>query len=454
MYTLDDTIAAIATPTGIGGIGIVRLSGPDAHRILHSLFVPVGEDGKGRHRRLVYGHILDPVSSHVVDEVLATAMAAPRTYTRQDMAEIQAHGGMAPLRAILELCLAHGARLAEPGEFTLRAFVSGRIDLSQAEAVMDVVRAKTDRALEAAVGQLQGALSQRVRHIRGKLLDALAHLQAQMDFCEDEIPEFDLVQDLSRAAGELSRLVEEAAKGIILREGLRVAIVGKPNAGKSSLLNRLLRADRALVTPIPGTTRDTLEETLDIHGFPVVLVDTAGIAEPRDPIEALGIERSLRSLDSADLALWVTDGSSPVTEEDRRIAGHLERRDTLVIVNKVDLPQASNPERLLSEAPYVRVSCLTGEGIDQLEQQIADAVLQGELSVSERGSVIHTRHRALFAASLSVVERTRHALMEGLTPDLVAVDLQEVIHLLGQVTGDTASEELLDTIFGQFCIGK
>ena len=226
MLSLDDTIAAIATPVGVGGIGIVRLSGPDAHPILRSLFAPAGQDGELTHRRLVYGHVLDPKTGRVVDEVLATAMAAPSTYTRQDMAEIQAHGGMAPLRAILGLCLAQGARLAERGEFTLRAFVSGRIDLSQAEAVMDVVRAKTDRALEAAVGQLQGELSGRVRQVRGRLLRVLAHLQAQMDFSEDEIPEFDPIHDLDRLAEELSGLVEEAAKGIILREGLRVAIVG------------------------------------------------------------------------------------------------------------------------------------------------------------------------------------------------------------------------------------
>jgi len=454
MLSLDDTIVAIGTPVGIGGIGIVRLSGPKAHEILRALFVPADAHSELTHRKLVYGHVVSPLTGHVVDEVLATAMVAPGTYTRQDMAEIHAHGGIAPLRAILDLCLSKGARLAERGEFTLRAFLSGRIDLSQAEAVLDVVVAKTNRALQAAVGQLQGGLSQRVRDLRGALLETLAHLQAQMDFAEDEIPDLDAAEALACAAEELTRLTEDAAKGIILREGLRVAIVGKPNVGKSSLLNRLLRTDRAIVTPFPGTTRDTLEETLDVRGFPVVLVDTAGIAEPQGPVEALGIERSLSSLDSADLALWVTDGSAAITEEDRGLAERLDGDRTLVVVNKVDLPQISRPQELLPEAPYVRLSCLTGEGIEALEDSIAAKVLEGELPLGERASVTSTRHRALFAESLSIVKRAQQGLADGLTSDLVAVDLQEAIYLLGQLTGETASEELLDTIFGQFCIGK
>lgn len=454
MFSLDDTIVAIATPPGVGGIGIVRLSGPEAHTILRALFVGAGSADELAHRRLVYGRVVDPDSGRVVDEVLVTAMCAPATYTRQDVAEIHAHGGMVPLRAILELCLVHGARLAEPGEFTLRAFALGRIDLSQAEAVLDVIRAKTGRALEVAVGQLQGALSQRVRKVRAQLLGTLAHLQAQMDFVDDEIPEHHATEELAGAAATLSNLVDEAAKGIILREGVRVAIVGKPNVGKSSLLNRLLRSDRAIVTPYPGTTRDTLEETLDIRGLPVVLVDTAGIAEPQDPVEVLGIERSLRSLEGADLVLWVTDGAAPVSEEDRRLAVRLDRQRTVVVVNKNDLPRVSHPQQLLNEAPCVQVSCLTGEGIEALEEQMAAMVLGGHLAVGERASLTSSRHRVLFVQALRAVEQARRTMSEGATPDLVAVDLQEAVYLLGQITGETASEELLDIIFTQFCIGK
>jgi len=389
-----------------------------------------------------------------VDEVLATAMRAPATYTRQDVAEIHAHGGMVALRAILAVCLAQGARLAEPGEFTLRAFLLGRIDLAQAEAVLDLIRAKTARALEAAAGQLGGALSGRVSELRDRLLRLLAHLQAQMDFSEDEIPELRLADALAPLAHDLASLVDEAAKGMILREGVRVAIVGKPNVGKSSLLNRLLRADRAIVTPYPGTTRDTLEETLDIQGYPLVLVDTAGIAEPQDPIEALGIERSLRSLEHADLVLWVTDVSTPLSDGDRDLAGRLDPGRTLVIANKIDLAEVSRPQDLLPEAPCVRLSCLTGEGIASLEAELVRLVERDSTSMAGHASAASVRHRALFDQALQAVRRAEVGLGQGATPDLLAVDLGEAVYLLGQVTGETASEELLDTIFAQFCIGK
>jgi len=406
------------------------------------------------HRRLVYGHIVDPADGCVVDEVLATAMRAPATYTRQDVAEIHAHGGMVALRAILAVCLDQGARLAEPGEFTLRAFLLGRIDLAQAEAVLDLIRAKTARALEAAAGQLGGALSGRVSELRDRLLRLLAHLQAQMDFSEDEIPELRLADALAPLAHDLASLVDEAAKGMILREGVRVAIVGKPNVGKSSLLNRLLRADRAIVTPYPGTTRDTLEETLDIQGYPLVLVDTAGIAEPQDPIEALGIERSLRSLEHADLVLWVTDVSTPLSDGDRDLAGRLDPGRTLVIANKIDLAEVSRPQDLLPEAPCVRLSCLTGEGIASLEAELVRLVERDSTSMAGHASAASVRHRALFDQALQAVRRAEVGLGQGATPDLLAVDLAEAVYLLGQVTGETASEELLDTIFAQFCIGK
>jgi len=389
-----------------------------------------------------------------VDEVLATAMRAPATYTRQDVAEIHAHGGMVALRAILAVCLAQGARLAEPGEFTLRAFLLGRIDLAQAEAVLDLIRAKTDRALEVAAGQLGGALSGPVSELRARLIGLLAHLQAQMDFSEDEIPELQIADALAPLAHDLASLVDEAAKGMILREGVRIAIVGKPNVGKSSLLNRLLRADRAIVTPYPGTTRDTLEETLDVQGYPLVLVDTAGIAEPQDPIEALGIERSLRSLGHADLALWVTDVSAPLSDKDRYLAGRLDPGRTLVIANKIDLPEMSRPQELLPEAPSVRLSCLTGEGIPSLEAELVRLVERDSTSMAGHASAASIRHRALFDQALQAVRRAEVGLGQGATPDLLAVDLAEAVYLLGQVTGETASEELLDTIFAQFCIGK
>jgi len=452
-YSVDDTIAAIATPLGVGGIGIVRLSGPRAHDILRACFVSA--DGSPlAHRRLVYGYVIDPADGQRVDEVLATVMVAPATYTRQDVAEIHAHGGMVALRAILALCLAQGARLAEPGEFTLRAFLLGRVDLAQAEAVLDLIRAKTDRALTAALSQLDGGLSQQVSQVRRRLVSLVAHLQAQMDFPEDEIPELALGDALAEATHDLTGLVNEAARGIILREGVRAAIVGKPNVGKSSLLNCLLRADRAIVTPYPGTTRDTLEETLDIQGYPLVLVDTAGIAEPQDPVEALGIERSLRSLERSELVLWVADAAAPLTDEDRQLAARLDPHRTLVVVNKVDLAEASKPQELLPEAAFVRVSCLTGEGIVELEAQLATMVERDGAAMGAHASAAGVRHRALFDQAWQAVRRAEASWGMGATPDLLAVDLEEAVYLLGQVTGETASEEMLDSIFGQFCIGK
>ncbi|HSJ53586.1 MAG TPA: tRNA uridine-5-carboxymethylaminomethyl(34) synthesis GTPase MnmE, partial [Anaerolineae bacterium] len=323
MLSLDDTIAAIATPLGEGGIGIVRLSGPDAAAILDRLFVPASPSHGGRlqPRTLHYGHVVDPATGQVVDEVLAAHLPAPATYTRQDVVEIDGHGGIVALRRVLGLCLRHGARLAEAGEFTARAFLNGRLDLAQAEAVLDVVQARTEVSLAAAVDQLGGRLSNRLQPLREKLLHSLAYLEASLDFDQDEIPEQQIGPDLEDVAAELTRLLNEAERGILYRHGVRAAIVGRPNVGKSSLLNRLLRASRAIVTDIPGTTRDTLEETLNLEGIPVVLVDTAGIsAETEDPIERLGIERSRAALAAADLALLVVDASEPLTPADRAIA--------------------------------------------------------------------------------------------------------------------------------------
>ncbi|MGD8624523.1 MAG: tRNA uridine-5-carboxymethylaminomethyl(34) synthesis GTPase MnmE, partial [Anaerolineae bacterium] len=340
MYSLDDTIAAISTPTGEGGIGIVRLTGPQSAPILDRLFAPATGRPAGAlaPRTLHYGRVVDPDTGQVVDEVLAAYMPAPRTYTRQDVVEINGHGGIVALRRILELCLRQGARPAERGEFTARAFLNGRLDLAQAEAVLDVVQAKTGVSLQAAVDQLAGHLSDRVRSVRARLLEALAFLEASLDFVEDELPDREIGPDLEAAGEALSRLLADADRGIIYRQGIRAAIVGRPNVGKSSLLNRLLRTSRAIVTDIPGTTRDTLEETLNLQGIPVILVDTAGIAAgTRDPIERLGIERSRAALAQADLALLVVDASCPPESADREIAALVAGKPAILVLNKIDL---------------------------------------------------------------------------------------------------------------------
>ncbi len=456
MISLDDTIAAIATPVGEGGIGIVRLSGPDAANILERLFVPASPLPAGRRqpRALHYGHIEDPATGQVVDEVLAAHMPAPATYTRQDVVEIDGHGGIVALRRILGLCLRHGARLAEAGEFTARAFLNGRLDLAQAEAVLDVVRSRTEVSLQAAVDQLAGRLSDQLRPLRARLVEALAYTEATLDFAEDEIPPQDIGHALAEAAAGLQRLLAEAERGIVYRQGVRVAIVGRPNVGKSSLLNRLLRTNRAIVTDVPGTTRDTLEETLNLRGIPVVLVDTAGIqAEPDDPVERLGVQRSRAALAQADLALLVVDTSQPLTDADRAIAGLVRGRPAIVVLNKVDLPAHAEPG-VDASLPAVRVSALSGQGLDTLEETLVETVLSGEVTASEAPMVTNPRHKEALERALDHVRAAGAAHDRGELPELLAIDLSAAVQALGEITGQAAGEDLIETIFSNFCVGK
>jgi tRNA modification GTPase len=460
MYSLDDTIVAVSTPLGEGGIGIVRMSGPEAPDILHRLFVP-GPDGVPaaglQPRTLHYGHILEPVMGQIVDEVLAVHMPAPRTYTRQDVVEINGHGGFVALQRIQALCLRQGARLAEPGEFTARAFLNGRLDLAQAEAVLDVVQAKTEMSLQVAMGQLAGHLSDQVWAVRARLVGVLAYLEASIDFVEDEIPERDIGPDLEQASAQLSRLLADADRGIIYRQGVRTAIVGRPNVGKSSLLNQLLRTNRAIVTDIPGTTRDTLEETLNLKGIPVVLVDTAGIAaRTNDPIEQLGIERSRIALNQADLALLVIDASQPLEEADREIAALVTTKPAIVVLNKVDLLQHRHPspQSSILDAPCVRLSTLTGEGLEALEAAIVETVLSGQVTGSEAPLVTRPRHKEALNQALDHIDAANDAYQRDELADMLAIDLTAAVNALGLITGQTASDELVETIFSNFCVGK
>lgn len=465
MISLDDTIVAISTPIGAGGIGIVRMTGPDSVRILRQLFTPGHEPGswEPEPRILHYGHITDPVEGVIVDEVLAAYMPAPRTYTRQDVVEINGHGGIVALRRVLGLCLRQGARLAEAGEFTARAFLNGRLDLAQSEAVLDIVQAKTEVSLQAAVAQLGGRLSDRVRAVRTGLVGALAYLEASIDFEEDEIPERDIGSDLEWAEDAISQLLADADRGIIYRQGIRAAIVGRPNVGKSSLLNRLLRTSRAIVTDIPGTTRDTLEETLNLEGVPVVLVDTAGIAErTADPIERLGIERSRSALAQADLALLVVDISQPLTSADRAIAALVQDKPAIVVANKTDLlaavpakqPGAGAIDSPIAGAACVAVSALTGQGLETLEQTIVETVLSGRVAASDAPVVTSPRHKEALSRALDHVRSAEVAHHDGQLIDLIAIDVSAAVNALGEITGQTASEDLIDTIFSTFCIGK
>ncbi|MBM4428769.1 MAG: tRNA uridine-5-carboxymethylaminomethyl(34) synthesis GTPase MnmE [Chloroflexi bacterium] len=461
MLALDDTIVAISTPIGEGGIGIVRLSGPQARVILQQVFLPsrvvpstAPNSVEFESHRFYYGHVLDRKANVVVDEVLAVLMHAPRTYTRQDVAEIHCHGGIVPLRRTLELLLRRGARLAQPGEFTLRAFLNGRIDLAQAEAVLDVVRAKTELSLRVAMAQLAGCISGQVQQIRGRLVEALAYLEASLDFPEDEIPTLDITVVLADAQGKIKALLAQADWGLVYRQGVRTAIVGRPNVGKSSLLNALLRTSRAIVTPIPGTTRDTLEETLNLRGIPICLVDTAGITESDDLIEKLGIERSRQALQQADLVLLIIDGSEPLQAEDWAIADAVRNREVIVVVNKLDLPAVAEADALLPQARRVRLSALTGENLSLLEDAVVEVIFSGEVQTSDVPAISNPRHAEVLRRALHHVTAAQNS-HQGLgIADLIAVDLTSAVAALGEVTGETVGEDVLEAIFHNFCVGK
>lgn len=460
MYSLDDTITAISSPIGEGGIGIVKMSGPEVLTILREIFVPtescLNEDTTWEpvSHHLYHGHIVDPRSQEIVDEVLVSYMKAPHTYTRQDVGEINCHGGIVPLQRVLQLTLHQGARLASPGEMTMRAFLLGRLDLAQAEAVLDVVRAKTEAGLRVAVEQLDGHLSQEIREVRAQLVDTLAYLEVTIDFTEDEIPERDITAPLQEAAEAIKELLQGADRGMIYRQGIRAAIVGRPNVGKSSLLNRLLRTARAIVTPIPGTTRDTLEETINLQGIPLTLVDTAGIAESEDLVEKLGIERSREALSRADLALMTVDVSEPLQEADVEIAELIGDKPAILVVNKIDLSQQAVLDSLLPSVRRARVSALTGEGLEELEEALVEAVFSGKVVASDAPLVTNPRHKQALHEALEHVEAAVDASTSDTPTDLIAIDVTTAVNALGEITGETATEDLLQIIFSEFCVGK
>ena len=471
---LDDTIAAIATAPGEGAIGIVRLSGPESAAIAAHLFrrsAAAKESSAGasgwRSHRLYHGYVVDPATGTPVDEVLLAYMRAPRTYTRQDMVEISAHGGGAGLREILRLAVEAGARPAERGEMTLRAFLGGRLDLAQAEAVLDAVRARTPAALSQAVEQLAGGLSRQVAAVRRRILGVYAHLEATIDFAEDDVPaptRDELLEPLRAAESELAALLATARAGRLLREGMRVAIVGRPNAGKSSLLNALVQAERAIVTPIPGTTRDVIEETIDLAGIPATLLDTAGIGETEDAVERIGVERSRAALAEADVALFVFDRSQQIQPDDEPILelarqSASDGRSAVAVLSKADLPAALDRSTLatyLGQTLMVTVSAHTGEGLGELRAAVrAAATGSGKAEHGGRQAVVtNARHRDALeraAAALGAAIRTVEAQMPA---DFVCIDLRACLEVLGEVTGESVTDDLLAQIFSQFCIGK
>ncbi len=456
----DDTIAAISTAPGEGGIGIIRLSGSCALRIAGQLFIGAhcSDIAAAPTHTLHYGHIAHPVSGEWLDEALLAIMRAPHSYTREDVVEIQCHGGMLPLRNILDATLSCGARLATPGEFTKRAFSNGRIDLAQAESVIDIIRAKTDAGLQLAVRQLQGTLSAQVGQMRDTLQQLLALIEASIDFSDDDIELISSAQiqrELRDCLNELSRLLATAREGKIVRDGLSLAIVGKPNVGKSSLLNLLLQEERAIVTPIPGTTRDAIEEYINLRGIPIRLIDTAGVRETDDHVERIGVERTRRIIEQADMALCLFDRSAPLTADDAQFVDLVADKDKLVILNKVDLPAqwttAELLDRFSTPAPTIELSITRHIGVDALKQAIIERVLDVPL---ESVAVTNARHKQALTSAQASLRHAEQSAQAEMSPEFIAVDLRDALRHLGDITGETTTEDILERIFSTFCIGK
>lgn len=456
---MDDTISAIATALGVGSIGVIRLSGPDSLAIADRIFAGREKLGRENARKLLYGHILDR-KGQPIDEVLAVFMPGPHSYTGEDVCEIQCHGGRQALQEILSLTYQAGARPAEPGEFTKRAFLNGRLDLAEAESVMDIINAKSRQALVAANRGHEGGLSRKVRELRKELRDLVVQLEAAIDYPEEDIEEvtYDRAAEvLAEAQGAVARLVRQGSAGRILREGLRTAIVGRPNVGKSSLLNSLLQADRAIVSNIPGTTRDIIEEQMTIGGIPLVLTDTAGLRDTEDLVEKIGVERSRAALEDAQLALVVLDGSQPLSGEDRELLRSLKDRKKLILVNKSDLPQVLDTEELRREygsSDVIVLSVKTGEGLEQVEQWLQEFVY-GEGSDSESSSMTqNARQQDLLEQALRSLEDALEGARQHLPYDCLTIDLTQTLHDLGEITGEDVPDEIIDEIFAQFCVGK
>jgi tRNA modification GTPase len=457
--TAADTIAAISTPLGEAGIGIVRLSGPAAEAIARAIFRPRRARSHFLSHHLYLGQIVSS-PEEIVDEVLLTIMRGPRTYTREDVVEIHCHSGMGVLRRILELTLAQGARLARPGEFTLRAFLAGRIDLTQAEAVLEVIQARTAASLRVAAGHLEGRLGRSLQQARASLLDLLARVEAALDFPEEtgELPAGALAAALAGSREALEALAASYQEGRLLREGLLVVIAGQPNVGKSSLLNCLLAQDRAIVTEIPGTTRDLVEEVITLGGVPVRLSDTAGLRPAQDRVEELGIRRTRERLAQADLILYLVDGSLPLTPEAHQDLAELGERPGLAVINKVDLILAFSVTDLekATALPISKISALTGEGIDNLKQQVVDLTLKRGLNTTGE-MVTQARHHQHLQKCLGYLAQARELLVTGEPApawELVALELQEAIRELGEITGQEVGDDVLDRIFSEFCLGK
>ena len=458
---IDDTIAAISTAIGEGGIGIIRISGEEALSILNIIFRSI------RNKETLnmdsyttrYGHIINPLDKETIDEVIVSYMKSPNTYTREDVVEINCHGGMVAVKKILSVVLTSGARLAEPGEFTKRAFLNGRIDLAEAEGVMDLIRAKTDESMKIALEQVEGKVSKITKNLMEKLIKILAHIEATLDYPEDDIEDIiskEVIEEASGIKEEIVSLIKSASTGKIMREGLNTVIVGKPNVGKSSLLNILIEENKAIVTDIPGTTRDIIEEYINIDGIPVKIIDTAGIREARDIVEKMGVEKTKEYIEKSDLIIFMIDGSSIIENEDIEIINIIKDKKVVVVVNKLDLPSVFDIEYVKAKLPgypIILASVNNDKGILDIKNQIVKMVYTGETKVRDI-SVTNVRHIDILIKTNESIESGINTLKTGYPLDMASIEFRNAYLKLGEITGDTTGEDIIDRIFRDFCIGK
>lgn len=457
---MEDTIAAISTALGESGIGIIRMSGENSKKILEEIFQPAHKSSSFNNRKLIYGHVIDKNKNEVIDEALAVYMKAPNTYTREDVVEISCHGSIVSLRKTLELIIKKGARIAEKGEFTKRAFLNGRLDLSQAEAVIDMIKAKTNKGYEAALNQLEGCLSSEIKKIRNQISELISHIIVNIDYPEEDIEEItyeELKNKMERINAEITHMLNTFHAGKIFKEGLSTAIIGKPNVGKSSLMNALLKEARAIVTDIPGTTRDIIEETVNINQIPLKIVDTAGIRDTEDIVEKIGVEKSKESFNKADLIIFMLNASEELSSEDMEIIKHIKNKKAIVLLNKTDLPQKidiSEVRALLPDKKIICSSIVNNKGVEDLEKEIERIVYSGNIIQEESFLITNMRHATLLEKAKNSITDAIRIIDSRESLDIIEIDIRNAWEALGEIIGETVSEDIIDEIFSRFCLGK